>query len=164
MKRVGDRLELDFEVKVVRPGATAPQTVRFAELIAGPTVVSVYMRNNTGSCDKQNRTLAEASAAIQARGFAVVAVSRDTAGSHARYAAKHGIGYTLVSDPEDRFGQASDAIVDKQMYGRTFRGPLRSAWVLDGAGVVRAVIDKVEAGNHGEQVLAVLASLENQVS
>ena len=30
------------------------KTVNFADLLTRPTIVSVYMKNNTGSCDKQN--------------------------------------------------------------------------------------------------------------
>jgi peroxiredoxin len=45
------------------------------------------------------------------------------------------------------------------MYGRTFHGPLRSAWILDGKGKVLAVIEKVDAKAHGRQVLAALDAL-----
>ena len=156
MKQVGDRLDLDFEIKVVR-GQTAPaELIRFGDLLTGPTVVSIYMRNNTGSCDKQNDSLAEHAAEIAAAGYDILAISRDTVGSHGRYAVKKGIDYALVSDPKDRFAQAADAIVEKSMYGRKFQGPLRSAWVLDADGVIRKIIEKVDAKNHGQQVLAAL--------
>jgi thioredoxin-dependent peroxiredoxin len=78
------------------------------------------MRNNTGSCDQQNDTLAAAAAAIRARGFEVVAVSRDTEGSHQKYAVKKKIDYSLVSDPDDKFAHAVDAVVKKFMYGKTY--------------------------------------------
>lgn len=159
MRGVGDTLDLSFEVKVVRPGAAGPEVVRFGDLVTGPTVVSVYMRNNTGSCDKQNVALVADAAAVRERGFELIALSRDTCGSHARYAAKLGIDYALVSDPEDKFGQAAEAIVEKKMYGRTFHGPLRSAWVLEADGTVQAVIERVEAATHGAQVLAALDAL-----
>ena len=62
----------------------------------------------------------------------------------------------MVSDPDDQFGRAADAMVEKKMYGRTFEGPLRSAWVIDAAGKVMGVIDKVEASDHGVQILTLL--------
>ncbi|MCC5023843.1 MAG: hypothetical protein J6386_14155 [Candidatus Synoicihabitans palmerolidicus] len=64
-----------------------------------------------------------------------------------------------MSDPEDLFGEAAGAIIEKKMYGRTFQGPLRSAWILDGAGKVLGVIEKVDAKEHGKQVLAALKAL-----
>lgn len=157
MKSVGDKLELDFEVKVWRDGVQ--ELVCFGDLLTGPTVVSVYMRNNTGSCDKQNVSLVGHADEIAAAGWSLIGLSRDTAGSHGRYAAKQGIAYPLVSDPKDLFAQAADAVVEKKMYGRIFHGPLRSAWLLDADGTVRAVIGKVDAKAHGEQVLAAIREL-----
>ncbi|GAB5561973.1 MAG: peroxiredoxin [Synoicihabitans sp.] len=159
MKGVGDVLDLDFEVKVVRGEGAEPELVRLGDVLTGPTVVSVYMRNNTGSCDKQNDSLVEHADRIVAKGWQVVALSRDTAGSHCRYAAKKGIGYTLVSDPQDLFALAADAVVEKKMYGRTFQGPLRSAWLIRPSGEIVAIIEKVDAKAHAEQVLAAIDSL-----
>ncbi len=159
MKRVGDKVDLDFEVKVVRGDGADQEVVRFGDLLTGPTVVSVYMRNNTGSCDKQNDSLVEQAAVISKRGWQVVGLSRDTCGSHQKYAAKKGIGYTLVSDPKDLFAQAADAVVEKKMYGRTFHGPLRSAWLLAADGTIEAIVEKVDAKCHADQVLAAIDSL-----
>jgi thioredoxin-dependent peroxiredoxin len=162
MKTVGAVLELDFEVKVVRGAGAMPATVWFADLVTKPTVVSVYMRNNTGSCDQQNVSLAAQAAAIADLGYGLIGLSRDTVGSHQKYAAKHGMGYPLVSDPTDAFATAADAVVEKSMYGKAFRGPLRSAWVLAPDGTIWAIIDRVEAKAHGEQVLAVLRDLSGR--
>ena len=104
--------------------------------------------------DRPRAAWGQDAATIRERGYNLIALSRDTCGSHAKYAAKLGIGYTLVSDPDDLFGRAADAMVEKKMYGRTFEGPLRSAWVLDATGKVLAVIDKVDAADHGAQILA----------
>jgi len=156
MKQAGDTLELDFEVKVVRGAGADPEVVNFGDLITKPTVVSVYLRNNTGSCDKQNDALVMQGAAIKAKGWQVIALSRDTVGSHGTYAAKKSIGYTLVSDPKDLFAQAAEAVVEKKMYGKTYEGPLRSAWLLQPGGRVEAVIAKVDAKAHGDQVLAAI--------
>ncbi len=159
MKQVGDVLELDFEVKVVRGDGADPEVVTFGDLITRPTVVSVYMRNNTGSCDKQNDSLVARTAEIQAKGWQVVAVSRDSIGSHGKYATKKGIRYGLVSDPADQFAAAADAMVEKKMYGKTYVGPRRSAWLLRVGGEIVAVIDKVDAASHGEQVIAAIDAL-----
>lgn len=159
MKQPGEVLDLAFEVKVIRGAGAEVDVVPFAELVRGPTVVSVYMRNRTGTCDRQNADLVAQAAAIRACGYALVAVSRDSIRSHQRYAAELGIDYVLVSDPGEQFARAVDARVEKQLYGRTFVGALRSAWILDERAGVRAVIDRVVAETHGAQVLAAIADL-----
>ena len=161
MKIVGDTLDLAFDVKVVRGEGAEPEICSFADLLTGPTVVSVYMRNNTGSCDKQNDTLVESTGPIGELGYSIVGVSRDTGGSHKKYAVKKAIGYTLVSDPDDLFAKAVDAVIEKSMYGRTFQGPLRSAWILSPKGKILAIVEKVVAKAHGGQVLEALSGLKS---
>ncbi len=153
----GKKLKTNFKLKVVRDGAESE--VLFKEILTRPTIVSVYMKNNTGSCDKQNDSLAAHAAELAELGYNLVALSRDTCGSHLKYAAKKKITYTLASDPDDAFAKAADAIVEKSMYGKTYEGPARAAFVIDTDGTVLAVIEKVDTKDHAAQLKAVLADL-----
>ena len=157
MIRPGIKMKLGFRVKVLRGGQV--EEVEFGDLLTGPTVVSVYMRNNTSGCDLQMASLAKAAAGLKRKGYNLVAVSRDTCGSHTRYAEKMGIRFTLVSDPEFQFAKAADSMVQKSMYGKKYMAPARAAYVLDPDGKVRAVIEKVDTKDHAAQVRAVLDNL-----
>lgn len=153
----GKKPKLDFEVDALVGGKTV--RTRFSDLLGGPAVVSVWMRNNTSACDRQSAELGKAEKAVLRAGHRLIGVSRDTCGSHAKYAAKHGFRYTLVADPDDLFSKAMGAMVEKSMYGRKYTGPARAAYLLDGDGRLRAVIPKVDAAGHARQVLDALASL-----
>ena len=153
----GQKIDLRFPVKVVRDGVA--KEVSFADLLTRRTVVSVYMKNNTGTCDRQNESLLAHAAEINRAGCDLIAVSRDTAGSQLRYADKKQIGHTLVSDPKDLFARAVDSLVQKSMYGRTFFGPARAAYLLAPDGTVLAVVPKVEAATHAEQVLDMIRTV-----
>lgn len=50
MIETGKKINTDFSLDVVKNGEE--KTVRFSELLDRPTIVSVYMRNNTSGCDK----------------------------------------------------------------------------------------------------------------
>ena len=156
---LGDSLDLNFEVKVGIDGKKTPRV--FNDLIEGPTLVSVYMRNNTSSCDKQMISLVTAYDAIRAKHFAVLGVSRDTVGSHLKYAAKHEIEFPLVSDPDYGFARTTDSLVEKKLYGRAYVGPSRSAYAIDRDGNVLAICEKVDPANHGEQLLSLIEGLWN---
>lgn len=154
----GQKLDTRFQLKVFHDGrATAAP---FADLLTRRTIVSVYMRNNTPSCDRQNDSLAAHAAEFDRAGYNLVALSRDTCGSHAKYAAKKKITYTLASDPDDLFAQAADAVVEKSMYGRKFTGPARAAYVLERDGTVLAVAEKVDTADHAAQLKALIAGLK----
>jgi peroxiredoxin Q/BCP len=158
MIQPGKKLNIDFSLNVVRDGTASE--LAFRELLTRPTIVSVYMKNNTGSCDKQNDSLAAHAAEFERRGYNLVALSRDTCGSHLKYAVKKKIGYTLASDPEDRFARAAGAIVKKSMYGREFEGPARAAFVIGRDGTVLAVAEKVDTKDHAAQLHTLLDGLE----
>ena len=151
-------MDTRFQLKVFRDGRS--ETVTFADLLARRTIVSVYMRNNTPGCDRQNESLAAHAAEFERAGYSLVALSRDTGGSHAKYAAKKKITYTLASDLGDLFAKAVDSVVEKSMYGRKFTGPARAAYVLDRDGTVLAVVEKVDTADHAAQLRKVLAGLK----
>ena len=153
----GQKLATDFRLKVVRGGAISEVT--FADLLTRRTIVSVYMKNKTPSCDRQTASLAEHAAEFDRAGYNLVALSRDTPGSHVRYAAAHAIAFTLASDPDDRFARAAASLVEKSMYGRTFIGPQRAALVLERDGTVLAVVEKVDPADHAAQLRALLKTL-----
>jgi thioredoxin-dependent peroxiredoxin len=153
----GKKLPASLALRIVRQGKEESLTLK--QLLRRRTLVSVYMRNNTSACDRQNESLAAHVAEFDKLGYDLVAVSRDTCASHAKYAAKLGIGYTLVSDPDDTFSKAADAIVEKSMYGKKYLGPARAAYVLDKDGTVLAVADKVDTKDHAAQLRALIAAL-----
>lgn len=153
----GQKLKTDFRLKIVQNGTS--REVMFSELLTRRTIVSVYMKNNTGSCDKQNDSLVAHAAEFAGAGYNLIALSRDTCGSHLNYAAKKGIGYTLASDPGDLFAKAADSVVEKSMYGRTFQGPARAAFVLEKDGTVLALVAKVDPADHAAQIRAAIAGL-----
>ncbi len=154
----GQKIKTEFRLKVIQRDEV--KEVTFNELLTRRTIVSVYMRNNTPGCDRQNDSLIAHAEKFTSAGFNLVALSRDTCGSHWKYAAKKKIGYILASDPEDLFARATDSIIEKSMYGRTFTGPARAAYVIDTDGTVLAVIEKVDTKDHAAQLRQVLANLK----
>jgi peroxiredoxin Q/BCP len=146
----GKKIDTDFSLDVVRDGEE--ETVPFDALLDRPAVVSVYMRNNTSGCDKQNKSLAAEADWFDEHGYNLIAISKDSCGSHKNYAEKLGINYILASDPDYKFAKAADSIVEKKMYGNTYEAPSRSAYIIETDGTVRAVIEKVDTKNHAAEL------------
>ncbi|MEO6245476.1 MAG: redoxin domain-containing protein [Opitutaceae bacterium] len=152
-----EKLDLGFRVGVVREGGATEMPL--GDLLTRRTVVSVYMKNNLPSCDRQINALIAVAGELDRAGFNLVALSRDTCGSHLRYAAAKGIDFVLASDPEDRFARAARSLVEKSMYGRSFVGPARAVFVLDVDGTVLAVAEKVDSAAHGTQLKELIKRL-----
>ncbi|MEX0646238.1 MAG: redoxin domain-containing protein [Balneolaceae bacterium] len=157
MIATGDKINTDFTLSVVQNGEK--KEAEFSELLDRPAIVSVYMRNNTSGCDKQNRSLAEHASWFDEKGYNLIAISKDTCGSHKNYAKKLDINYTLASDPEFRFAKATDSVVEKKMYGNTFNAPTRSAYIIGRDGTVLGIIKKVNTKAHAEELKELVESL-----
>lgn len=154
----GSKIDTDFTLDVVKDGRK--ETVEFSELLDRPTIVSVYMRNNTSGCDKQNKSLAEGAKWFDEQGYNLVAVSKDTCGSHKNYAEKFGINYTLASDPDYKFAEATDSIVEKNMFGNKYEAPTRSAYLIDTDGTVTSIIKKVNTKDHAAELKDMISNLQ----
>jgi len=155
MVAIGDKIDIDFSLKVVENGEE--REVRFGDLLTHPTVVTVYMKNNTSSCDLQNVTLIPVAEELSKKGVRIISMSKDGCKSHINYAAKHGIPFTLASDPDYLFAKATDSMVEKKMYGKVFHAPSRSAYYIDTDGTVLGVIEKVTPASHGEEIVALVS-------
>ncbi|MGM0546198.1 MAG: peroxiredoxin [Bacteroidota bacterium] len=157
MIETGAQIDTDFTLDIVKNGEE--KTVTFKELLDRPTIVSVYMRNNTSGCDKQNKSLAEHADWFDEQGYNLIAISKDSCGSHKNYAEKLNINYVLASDPEYKFAEATDSIVEKQMFGNKYEAPSRSAYVIDTDGTVKAIIEKVNTKDHASELKEVIKNL-----
>ena len=152
MIEIGNKIATNFLINTMKDGQENEQL--FSTLLDRPTIVSVYMKNNTGSCDKQTASLAKYASWFVERGYQLMALSKDTCGSHRRYADKQGISFSLLSDPEHAFAKATHS-----MYGKVYEAPSRSAFVIDTDGTILAVIEKVNTKAHAEELKELVESL-----
>lgn len=157
MIEIGNKIDTNFLIKTMKDGQENEQL--FSTLLDRPTIVSVYMKNNTGSCDKQTASLAKYTSWFVERGYQLMALSKDTCGSHRRYADKQGISFSLLSDPEHAFAKATHSMIEKKMYGKVYEAPSRSAFVIDTDGTILAVIEKVNTKAHAEELKELVESL-----
>jgi len=150
MISVGETIDLSFSARAVVDGEKWEGP--FSQLVNRPTVVSVYMRNNTSSCDRQSQQMGVVAAELDKQGIGLIGLSKDTPGSHLKYACKLELSFPLVSDPEHAFASATKSLVEKKMYGKTFLGPTRSAYLVNANGKVLGIVEKVDSANHAEQL------------
>lgn len=154
---INNKIDTNFTIDIVQNGEE--KHVDFGSLLNRKTIVSVYMKNNTPGCDKQTLSLAENADWFDAKGFNIIAISKDTCGSHKKYADKQGITYILASDPDFKFAKATDSMVQKKMFGRKYIGPSRSAFVIDADGTILGAIEKINTKAHAEELKALVESL-----
>ena len=116
-------------------------------------VLYFYPRDLTPGCTKEACSFNDALGSIRKHGAVVLGVSADTVESHKKFADKYGLQFPLLSDPEKEVIKSFGVWQKKSMYGRSFMGIVRTTFVIDGKGKVRAVFPKVKVDGHAEEVL-----------
>lgn len=144
------------------PGAKAPAfrlpdetgATRALKDFAGRIVVLYfYPKDDTPGCTQESCDFRDNLNRLTSSGAAVLGVSADSVDSHRKFKTKHGLNFPLLSDPEHKALEAYGVWREKSLYGRKFMGIVRSTFVIDGKGVVRAAWPKVSVGGHVDEVL-----------
>ena len=123
--------------------------------LSGPKglVLFVYPKDNTSGCTAEASEFQERLAEFKALGYDLAGLSRDSVKSHVNFAAKLGLEYPLLSDPETGLLQALGAWGSKKVKGEVKHGPVRSTVVADAKGRVVKAYAKVTAKGHAQEVL-----------
>lgn len=95
-------------------------------------LVYFYPRADTPGCTTQACGLRDILGDIG--DTAVLGISPDKPEKQAKFDAKYGLGFPLLSDPDHRTAEAFGVWVEKSMYGRKYLGVERSAFLVDEAG------------------------------
>ena len=117
------------------------------------TIIYFYPKDNTSGCTAEACNLRDNYAALTAKGYNVVGVSKDSSASHMKFADKHELPCTLIADTGTQMLQDFGAWGEKKMYGKTVMGTLRRTFIFDENGILEKVIEKVDTKNHAAQIL-----------
>ena len=147
MLNIGDKMP-DFEV-VDQDG----NKVSSKDLAGKRTIIYFYPKDNTSGCTAEACNLRDNYAALVARGYNVIGVSKDSATSHRKFADKYELPFTLLSDTSTQMLQAFGAWGEKKMYGKTVMGTIRRTFIFDESGILERIIEKVDTKNHASQIL-----------
>ncbi len=147
MLKVGDKMP-DFEV-IDQDG----RTVRTADLVGKKTIIYFYPKDNTPGCTAEACNLRDNYEDLQARGYTVIGVSKDSDTSHRKFIEKFALPFTLLSDKSTRMLQDFGAWGEKKMCGKVSVGTLRKTFVFSAEGILERIIDKVDTKNHAAQIL-----------
>lgn len=117
-------------------------------------VVYFYPKDSTPGCTKEACSFRDNFGGIRAAGAVILGVSGDSEASHQKFIAAHQLPFPLLVDSDHAVARAYGAYGTKKNYGREYEGIIRSTFVIDPAGRIAKVFNKVKTDTHGADVLA----------
>ncbi|MGF1534471.1 MAG: thioredoxin-dependent thiol peroxidase [Bernardetiaceae bacterium] len=116
-------------------------------------VLYFYPKDNTPGCTAQACSLRDNYEVLQARGYVVIGVSRDSEKSHQKFIEKQQLPFSLIADEDGQVHELFGTWGEKKMYGKTYMGTLRTTFVIDEEGIITECIQKVKTKEHAKQIL-----------
>jgi peroxiredoxin Q/BCP len=141
----------------LNPGDAAPdfslptdsgETLSLKDLRGRRVVLYVYPAAMTPGCTTQACDFRDSLASLQGAGYTVVGISPDKPEALARFRERDALTFPLVSDVDKAVLTAYGAYGEKQQYGKTVVGVIRSTFVIDEKGHIDRAMYNVKATGH----------------
>lgn len=124
-------------------------------------VLFFYPKDDTPGCTTEACNFRDEREAIAEFGNAeVIGISKDSVKSHAKFAEKYKLNFTILSDESTETIQAYGAWQLKKFMGREFMGIQRMTVIIDPEGNIAKTYPKVDPKKHAAEIITDLKELQ----
>ena len=129
--------------------------IRLSDYRGRKLVLYFYPKDNTSGCTAEACSLRDGYDQLQAEGYEVVGVSKDSASSHVKFKEKHQLPFPLIADVNRELMEAMGAWGEKTMYGKKTMGTIRTTFIINEEGIIEQILagKQVNTKQHAEQIL-----------
>ena len=141
----------------LEPGDPAPDftlptadggRLALADLRGRKVVLYAYPAAMTPGCTTQACDFRDSIASLTGHGYQVVGISPDSPAKLAKFVERDSLTFPLVADEDKAVLTAYGAYGEKQLYGKTVTGVIRSTFVIDEKGTIERAMYNVKATGH----------------
>ena len=135
-------------------------SIRVSDFAGKKLVLFFYPKDDTPGCTTENQDFTALADDFAAAGVALLGISKDSPARHSKFIAKYGLKAPLASDAAE--GGLSDALgiwAEKQNYGRSYMGMVRTTLLVRADGRIAKVWSKVKVKGHAAEVRAAAKAL-----
>jgi peroxiredoxin Q/BCP len=119
-------------------------------------VLYFYPADDTPGCTAEACDLRDDYHKYQKAGAVILGVSPDDEASHEAFKKKYKLPFTLLADKGHKVSELYGVWGQKSMFGKKYHGVIRSTFVIDSAGKIASIFEKVRAKENNEKVQASL--------
>lgn len=145
------------------PDFTLPRdgggTITLSGLRGKPVVLYFYPKDDTSGCTQEAIEFSGLRPQFEKLGAKVIGMSPDPVKKHDKFKTKHDLKVDLVADEDKAIIEAYGLWVEKSMYGRKYMGVERTTYLIDSAGKIAKIWNKVKVPGHAAEVLEATKAL-----
>lgn len=129
------------------------EDVKLSDLLGQKVVLYFYPKDDTPGCTKEACSFRDNFSTLRDENIKILGVSTDNEKSHQKFIAKYDLPFTLLADTEHAVADLYGSYGEKKFMGKTYNGVLRKTFLIDEAGKIKKVFDKVKVAEHAAEVL-----------
>lgn len=137
------------------------ETLALSSLKGKPVVLFFYPKDDTSGCTVEACSFRDTLPRFDKLDAVVLGISPDSPKSHRKFKTKFDLPYTLLADETHAVAEKYGVWGEKSMYGRKYMGIFRTTFVIDAAGKIAKVFEKVKPENHAAEVAEAVAALRH---
>ncbi len=122
-------------------------------------VLYFYPRDNTPGCTTEACDFRDQFSSLTDAQTVVLGVSTDSVESHQKFAEKFELPFPLLADEDHAVCEKYGVWKEKNMYGKKSFGVERTTFLIDKAGKIAAIWNKVKVDGHVSKVKEAIAAL-----
>ncbi len=128
-----------------------------SELFSTNTILYFFPSAGTPGCTREAADFQDHLPQFEKFGYQIVGVSPDTVKRLKAFEDSHELTFTLLSDASFTAHKAFGAYGDKSIFGRLYRGVLRSTVVVEAGGRIREAMYNVKATGHIPNLIRIIS-------
>ena len=144
--------EIRLEIGDKAPGFSLQnqdgETIKLASYKGQKVIVYFFPAALTPGCTKEAQEFQENLADLKKAGYTVVGISPDEPAKLKKFQVNQKLKFELLSDADKEVHKAWGAFGEKSLYGRLYKGVLRSTFAVDEKGKIALALYNVRATGH----------------
>jgi peroxiredoxin Q/BCP len=128
------------------------KTVSLDDFRGRTVVLYFYPKDDTTTCTQQACEFRDQFPRFTKSGAVILGISPDSVASHVKFKRKYQLPFTLLADDGHAVADRYGVWKLKKRFGVTYMGVVRTTFVIDGDGVLRAIVPVPKLAGHIEKV------------
>jgi peroxiredoxin Q/BCP len=123
-----------------------------ADLRGSWVLIYFYPKDDTPGCTTEACNFRDGRDMLESYGIRVIGISKDSAKSHKKFAEKHGLNFTLLSDESTDTINAFGSWKLKKFMGREYMGINRDSYLINPSGEIVKKYEGVNPKTHINEI------------
>jgi peroxiredoxin Q/BCP len=146
----------------LKPGDKAPsftgrdqdgKPVKLSDYKGQKVVLYFYPNDDTPGCTAESCNLRDNYAKFKKANYAILGVSANDEESHRKFIKKYSLPFPLIADTDMSINEMYGVWREKNTFGKTYMGTVRTTFIIDEKGTIEDIIEKVITEDHTAQIL-----------